>query len=107
MVIATFLIFTLYSAWILIFSPRRNDSYDEAVSSLLSIGATVLKATANKILEYYISDNASDKGLSKNDVNKIGEAAPVDKSSQENQLTPEDLLKQQQVLTILTIQHFI
>ena len=80
------------------------------MSSLLSIGATVLKATANKILEYYISDKASDEALSKQDINKIGEAAPVDITPEEKELTPEELLKQKQVgpiLPILTILHFI
>ena len=80
------------------------------MSSLLSIGATILKATANNILEYYISDNASDEALSKHGVNKIGEAAPVDISPEEKQLTPEELLRQKQVeliLPILTILHFI
>ena len=67
----------------------RNDNYDEAVSSLLSIGATVLKGVANKIIEYYVADSASDAALSKQDINKIGEAAPVEINPLEKQLTPE------------------
>ena len=60
------------------------------MSSLLSIGATVLKVSANKILEYYSSDK-------KSDVNKLGEAAPIEIKPTEDQLTPEELLKRQQV----------
>ena len=62
------------------------------MSSLLRIGASVLKLSANYILE----SSSSQKKISKNDVNKIGEAAPVD-IKQEDSLNPEELLKQQQV----------
>ena len=66
------------------------------MSSLLSIGATVLKVSADKILEYYASDKISDEAVSKDDVNKIGEAAPVDIKPVDEQLTPEELLQRQQ-----------
>ena len=71
------------------------------MSSLLSIGATVLKVSANKIFEYYASDKKYDEVVSKDDVNKIGEAAPVDIKPAEDQLTPEELLQKQQANNFL------
>ena len=71
------------------------------MSSLLSIGATVLKVSADKIFEYYASEPTDDEDVSKVDVNKIGEAAPVDIKSTEEQLTPEDLLQKQQAIIFI------
>ena len=34
---------------------RSDDDYDEAIGTLLSIGASVLKVAGEKILEYYNS----------------------------------------------------
>ena len=34
---------------------RSDDEYDEAIGTLLSIGASVLKVVGEKILEYYNS----------------------------------------------------
>lgn len=40
---------------ILVCSYRSDDDYDEAIGTLLSIGASVLKVAGEKILEYYNS----------------------------------------------------
>ena len=69
------------------------------MSSILKIGASVLKLSANYILESY----SSQKKISKNDVNKIGEAAPVDIKHEEEQLSPEEHSKHQQVCPFLVL----
>ena len=71
----------------------RSDSYDEAVNTLLKIGASVLKLSANYILETYASRNIAPL----DGVNKIGEAAPIEKKKEKEKLSPEELLKKQQV----------
>jgi hypothetical protein len=65
------------------------------VSSLLQIGASVLKLSGNYILESY----SSKKTISKSDVNKIGEAVPVHVKKEEEKVSQEELFKQQQVCT--------
>ena len=40
---------------LLVCSYRSDDDYDEAIGTLLSIGASVLKVAGEKILEYYNS----------------------------------------------------
>ena len=67
------------------------------MSSLLKIGASVLKLSANYISESY----SSKKTISKSDVNKIGEAAPVNVKQEEETLSKEELFKQQQVCTFV------
>ena len=69
------------------------------MSSILKIGASVLKLSANYILESY----SSQKKISKSDVNKIGEAAPIDIKHEDEQLSPEELIKQQQVCPFLVL----
>ena len=71
----------------------RSDSYDEAVNTLLKIGASVLKLSANYILERY----ATRKTVPMDGVNKIGEAALIEEKKEEEKLSPEELLKKQQV----------
>jgi len=63
----------------------RNDNYDEAIGTMMSLGATVLKVGVTKMLE------TSSPSSSTSGVNKLGVAAST------AQLTPEELLQQQQV----------
>ena len=56
--------------WYCIDLCRSDDDYDEAIGTLLSIGASVLRVLGEKILEYY---NSSQESL----VSKIGESAPT------------------------------
>ena len=64
----------------------RRDDYDEAVGTLLSIGAAVLKVAGERVLEFYKGGES---------VNKLGIAAPIDIIKRE--LSAEQLLRQQQV----------
>ena len=56
--------------WYCIDLCRSDDDYDEAIGTLLSIGASVLRVLGERILEYY---NSSQESL----VSKIGEATPT------------------------------
>jgi hypothetical protein len=76
----------------------RSDSYDDAVYTLLKIGASVLKLSANYILDTYSSKTT----IPTNGVNKIGEAAQIEEKQAEEKLSPEELLKQQQVLEFVS-----
>ena len=64
------------------------------MSTLLKVGASVLNYSANYILEHF----ANNDKVTKSDVNKIGVAAPVENQINEEKVSPEELLKKQQVL---------
>ena len=80
----------------------RSDSYDEAVNTLLKIGASVLKLSANYILETYATRNT----VPVDGVNKIGEAAIIEEKKEEVKLSAEELLKIQQVFILILIGWF-
>ena len=81
----------------------RSDSYDDAVYTLLKIGASVLKLSANYILDTYSSKTT----IPTNGVNKIGEAAQIEENQVKEKLSPEELLKQQQVNIFLILLIFL
>ena len=68
----------------------RNDNFEQAVGTMMSLGATVLKVGVTKMLE------TSSSSSTPSGVNKIGEAAST------SQLTPEEQLHQQQVRVVWT-----
>jgi len=79
-------IFSLFGAE----SVDRNDGFDDAVGTMMSLGATVLKFGVTKMLE------TSDISGSISNVNKIGEAAPT------SQMTPEELAHQKKVQAFIS-----
>ena len=94
----------LYTFLIILCS--RNDEYDEAVGSLMTLGGSALRFGANWMIDYF-STSSNDNTFST--VNKLGVAAnQEDFSSSSNSistttLSPEQLLEKQKVGQLLNI----
>ena len=70
---------TIKNSEVIISFVCRTEDYDAAVASLLSVGSLVVKAIADNLIEYYVTDNNSDEvAETKEDIHKIGEAAPIE-----------------------------